>query len=134
MPRLGRRRLILLALGVLASLVLVTAVGVEYLQNRTLETKLASNTTSQAGAISDLAAAKQQIQTLQAQNSGLSDRVASLNSQVASLNNQIASLKTQVTSLQAQVPPPPYPCTEDPGVRANVNQISLQTVGESTTQ
>jgi uncharacterized protein (DUF3084 family) len=106
----------------------------EYLQNKALQLKATSAqqslSTSQAGAAStdsDLAAAKQEVNSLQSEN-------ARLNGQVTSLTNQVNTLTSQVASLQAQLPPPPVSCTADPGVRANVNQISLQVVGESTTQ
>lgn len=106
----------------------------EYGQNKALQVKATSAqqalTTSQAGAASadsDLTAAKQEVNSLQSEN-------ARLNAQVTSLTNQVNTLTGQVASLQAQVPPPPVSCTADPGVRNNVNQISLQVVGESTTQ
>jgi hypothetical protein len=103
----------------------------EYVQNRALQLKATSAeqslTTTQATNSSDLSAAKDEVNSLQTEN-------ARLNAQVTSLTNQVNSLTTQVASLQAQVPPPPVSCTADPGVRANVNAISLRLVGESTTQ
>jgi hypothetical protein len=125
-----------------AGLVVVIAICValaaglvaEYVQNRALELKASSAeqslTTTQTGAAStgsDLVAANQEVNSLQGDN-------ARLTAQVTALTAQVNALTSQVASLQAQVRPPPVSCTADPGVRANVNAISLRMVGESTTQ
>jgi hypothetical protein len=129
---LGRWAGLSLVIAVVA--VLAAVVVAEYVQNRALQLKATSAeqslTTTQAGAStisSDLAAAKQEVNSLQSEN-------ARLNAQVTALTNQVSTLTSQVASLQAQIPPPPVSCTADPGVRANVNAISLRMVGESTTQ
>jgi hypothetical protein len=113
---------------------MATGLMAEYLQNKALQEKFVlarqAVTTTQAGAASadaDLATARQMNTMLQAEN-------ARQNAQIASLTNQVNTLNSQVVSLTAQLPPPPVSCTADPGVRANVNQTSLQVVGESTTQ
>jgi hypothetical protein len=120
-------------LAVVSAVCIAMAAGVvaEYVQNRTLQLKATSAeqalTMAQASTSADLSAAKQEVNSLQGGN-------ARLNAQVTSLTNQVNALTSQVASLQAQLPPQPVSCTADPGVRANVNTISLRMVGESTTQ
>lgn len=123
--------------GILASLLLWQNV-----ERDQIRTNLASSThrlasakndaaTAQASAAqarSDLEAADQQIQRLREQNGQLQGQVANLNAQVSTLNGQVSALSAQLASLQ------PSQCSSDPGVRANVNQASLEISGYSATQ
>ncbi len=129
-------------LGIAAALVIGLAAGlvVEGSQAQGLRSQVSAGNAAAATQTTQLSDAKQQIQALQAQNSGLSGqvtslsgRVTSLASQVTSLTNQNATLSKELATLKAQFPAPTS-CTADPGFRSNVNQISLQIVGLSTTQ
>lgn len=129
-------------LAVATVLVIALAVGllVQTSQTQQLRSQLSGGSAAASTQSSELANAQQEIQTLQAKNSSLSGQVTSLTGQVASLSGQVASLTNQNSTLSNEIAtlnaqfPPPTSCTADPGVRANVNQISLQVVGESTTQ
>jgi hypothetical protein len=112
---------------------LSVGLAVEASQAQSLRIRLGAGDAAAATQTSELASAKQEVQSLQSANTSLSGQVTSLSDQVTALKGQVATLTAQVANLNAQFPPPTS-CTADPGFRANVNQISLQTVGLSTTQ
>jgi hypothetical protein len=124
-----------LPLAVSAALVIVMAAGAvyEWRQAQSLRAQLSSERAIVANQADSLVGANASSQQLQAQIDSLQAANSTLKGQVATLTSQNATLTNQIASLNAQFPPP-VSCTADPGVRANVNQMSLQIVGESTTQ